>query len=98
MNDDVIFTIKLLLVLVLIAAVACMAPTSQAEEWLSVKIVQARGGLNVRAAPDASAKPVYLLEDTETVFVLEEWNGWARVAKNISPDMVLGWVCGDYLK
>lgn len=96
MNDDVIFTIKLLLVL--IAAVACMAPTSQAEEWLSVKIVQARGGLNVRTDPNAEAKPVYLLEDTETVLVLEERDGWTLVAKNISPDMVLGWVCGKYLK
>lgn len=98
MNDKALFTLKLLFMLALIVAIACMALDSQAEEWLTVKIVQARGGLNVREQPSPEAKATYLLNDTETVIVLEWRDGWALVAKNINPDMVLGWACGDYLK
>ncbi|MBR4929725.1 MAG: SH3 domain-containing protein [Bacteroidaceae bacterium] len=98
MNDKALFTLKLLFVLALIVGIACIALDAQADEWLAVKIVQARGGLNVRDQPGTEAKATYLLNDTETVLVLEWRDGWALVAKNTSPDMVLGWVSGDYLK
>lgn len=67
-------------------------------EPLSFKIVQARGGLNVREYPRIDARAVYLLEDTEIVAVLCWLDGWAEVAKNRAPFIPLGWVCGDYLK
>lgn len=98
MKDNVGFSIRLLFVLVLIVSFVCVALDAQAAEFPPLKSVQAHGGLNVRESPSAEAKAIYLLQDTETVFVLEWQNGWALVAKNISPDMVLGWACGDYLR
>lgn len=98
MNGKSAFVIRLLFVLALIVSFACMALDAQAVEFPPLKSVQARGGLNVREHPSAESDATYLLEDTETVFVLEWQNGWALVAKNVSTDMVLGWVCGDYLK
>lgn len=98
MNDKALFTLKLLFTLAMIAAIACMALDAQADEWFSVRIVQARGGLNVREQPNPEAKTTYLLDDTETVIVLEWCDGWALVAKNSGDHTALGWVCGDYLK
>ena len=63
-----------------------------------VKLVQARGGLNVREAPGMSGKTIYLLEDCTTVIVLEEEAGWSRVGSNTPPHREIGWVCSDYLK
>lgn len=98
MKDNALFAIRLLFVLALIVTFIFVALDAQAAEFPPLKSVQAHGGLNVRESPSAEAKATYLLEDTETVFVLEWQNGWALVAKNISPDMVLGWVCGKYLR
>lgn len=67
-------------------------------EGLRIMQVQARGGLNVRAAPNVGAKAVYLLEDCTTVVALESRYGWYRVAFNTPPHNEIGWVCGDYLK
>lgn len=97
MNDKAIFAIKLVFLLAVIVGMCAIVVNSQAEP-LHVLSVQARGGLNVRESPSAEAQAVYLLEDTETVIVLGWQDGWALVAKNISPDMVLGWACGDYLR
>ena len=66
-------------------------------EGLRVMQVQARGGLNVREAPSIRAKATYLLEDCTTVIVLEEADGWSRVAFNTPPHNEIGWVCSDYL-
>lgn len=98
MTEKFFLALRLLFVLALIVAVACAALDAHADELHTLKIVQARGGLNVRETPCVDAKAVYLLDDTETVFVLEWLAGWALVAKNTNPDTVLGWVCGDYLK
>ena len=98
MNNKLIFAIKLLVTLAIIAGIGCIALDAVADTSFTVRQVQARGGLNVREAPGIEFKAVYLLEDTETVIVLEERDGWVLVAKNISRDMVLGWVCGVYLK
>ena len=98
MKDNALFAIMLLLAIALIISAACLQSDAQAAEFPPLKSVQAHGGLNVRENPSAEAKATYLLEDTETVFALEWHDGWALVAKNISPDMVLGWACGDYLK
>ena len=98
MNDKLLFSLKLLVALAIIVGIACMALDAMASPDFTVQQVQARGGLNVRDAPGIEAEATYLLEDTETVIVLEERDGWVLVAKNISQDMVLGWVCGDYLK
>ena len=92
-----IFIFKLLVTLGILVLVVCLAADALAEIY-EVRIVQASGGLNVREAPGIESKAVYLLEDTETVIVLEERDGWVLVAKNLSKDMVLGWVCGDYLR
>ena len=70
---------------------------AQAEVLGPVKLVQARGGLNVRSAPSIEAKAIYLLDDCTTVVVLEEANGWSRVAFNTPPHTEIGWVCSDYL-
>ena len=96
MNDKGMFTIKLLFTLAVL--IGLLALGSARCEEMSIRSVQARGGLNVRETPGIESKATYLLEDTETVIVLEERDGWVLVAKNISRDMVLGWVCGDYLK
>lgn len=98
MNGKTYCTIKLLLLALTLFVLLCMALDAQADEWYSVKSVQARGGLNVREQPSIEANATYLLEDTETVILLESRDGWALVAKNVSPKMVLGWVCLDYLK
>ncbi len=94
--DKLLFALKLLCVLALIAAIGCLALDAQAE--MQVKIVQARGGLWVREAPTTEAKANYLLDDATTVVVMEEYSGWHRVAFNSPPHAELGWVCGDYLK
>jgi len=96
-KDKALFTFKLLVALCLITAIACLAAEGLAEPY-TVRIVQASGGLNVRSEPTTSARAVYLLEDTETVVVLEWRDGWALVAKNSPPHWAIGWVCGDYLK
>ena len=98
MNDKLLFTLKLLAAMAIIVGIACLALDAMSAPDFTVRQVQARGGLNVREAPGIESKATYLLEDTETVIVLEERDGWVLVAKNISRDMVLGWVCGDYLK
>lgn len=95
--DKLLFALKLLCVLALIAAIGCLALDANAET-LRVKIVHARGGLRVRNAPTTESKTVYLLDDTTTVVVLESRDGWYRVAFNSPPHAELGWVCGDYLK
>lgn len=95
--DKLLFALKLLFVLALIAAVGCLALDAQADT-MRVKIVQARGGLRVRNAPTTEARAVYLLDDATTVVVLESRDGWCRVAFNSPPHAELGWVCGDYLK
>ena len=97
MNDKAVFTIKLIFLLAVIVGLCAIVMNSQSEP-LHVMSVQASGGLNVRVEPSVDSTATYLLDDTETVIVLEWRNGWALVAKNISPDMVLGWVCGDYLR
>lgn len=71
--------------------------TAHAEYMGPVKLVQARGGLNVREAPGIHAKATYLLDDCTTVIVLEEADGWSRVAFNTPPHNEIGWVCSDYL-
>lgn len=93
--DKLLFTLRLLVALALICGIACLALDAQAA--MQVKIVQARGGLRVREAPTTEAKAIYLLDDATTVVVLEECNGWYRVAFNSPPHAELGWVFGDYL-
>ena len=93
----------LLLIMINILVVLCVAllalcGSADAEIMGPVKLVQARGGLNVREAPDIQAKATYLLEDCTTVIVLETVKGWSRVASNAPPHRVIGWVCSDYLK
>ena len=97
MNDKAIFTIRLVFLLAVIVGLCAIVVNSQAEP-IQVMSVQARGGLNVRELPTEEARATYILEDTETVIVLEWRDGWALVAKNTSKDMVLGWACGKYLK
>lgn len=96
-NNKALFTIKMVFLLAVIVGLCAIVMNSNAEP-LQVMSVQARGGLNVREEPKVDSTATYLLQDTETVIVLEWQNGWALVAKNISPDMVLGWVCGKYLR
>jgi hypothetical protein len=97
-KETMVSVFSVLFTIAFIIYVVCTALSAQAVEFPPLKSVQAHGGLNVRESPSAEAKAIYLLEDTETVFVLEWQNGWALVAKNISPGMVLGWACGDYLR
>ena len=97
MNDKAIFTIKLIFALAVIIGMCAIALNSQAEP-ISVMSVQANGGLNVREEPGVDSTATYLLEDTETVIVLEWKDGWALVAKNNGSHTTLGWVCGKYLK
>lgn len=67
-------------------------------ETLCVMQVFASGGLRVRSEPGLDGNAVYLLENRETVIVIDEADGWYLVGKNIPPHVELGWVCGDYLK
>ena len=89
--------IKLLVALCIIALVASLALDSMAEVW-TVRSVQASGGLNVRCEPNVEARAIYLLEDAETVIVLEWCDAWALVAKNNGDHNPIGWVCGEYLR
>ena len=98
MNDKVLFTMKLIFTLAVIAGLCALAADSCAAEWVGTAIVQASGGLNVRQSPSIDAKPTYLLDNAEVVLVMEWQNGWALVAKNTGSHTVLGWACGDYLK
>lgn len=88
--------LKLLIPALLILCILALA-AANGECW-TVKLVQASGGLNVREKPDIRSKVVYLLENCETVIVLEENSGWAIVARNNGDHLPLGWVCADYLK
>ena len=97
MTDKALFTFKLLAVLCIITLVACMAVDALAEP-IRLKSVQASGGLRVRQEPDRNSKPVYLLEDTETVIALFELGEWTLVAKNTGDHVPLGWACSQYLK
>lgn len=97
MNDKAAFAIKLLFTLAVIAGLCAIVTNSQAEPF-ELRIVQAKGGLNVREEPNINAKIIYLLEDAETVIVQKWHNGWALVAKNNGSHTTLGWVCGDYLR
>lgn len=97
MKDRGAFTLRLLVLLCAIVLAACMAVDAMAD-GLTVRIVQARGGLRVRDTPSADGRTVYLLEDCETVIVLGWYDGWAQVAKNNGDRHPIGWVCGDYLK
>ncbi len=96
MNDKALFTIKIIITLGVIVGLCALAISGA--DAMSLKIVQASGGLNVRQEPTIESKAIYLLDDCETVVVLEWRDGWAMVAKNTPPHSVLGWVCGDYLK
>ena len=96
MNDKTLFAAKLIFTLAVIAGLCSLVITCA--DALTVRQVQARGGLNVRAEPRVEAKAVYLLDDCETAVVLEWRDGWALVAKNTPPHRAIGWVCGDYLK
>lgn len=89
--------IVLYIMLVIGVILLAVGGTGKAEVLGPVKLVQARGGLNVREAPGRAAKAIYLLEDCTTVVVLEEANGWSRVAFNTPPHNEIGWVCSDYL-
>lgn len=91
------FAIKLLVTLCIIALIASLAADAMAEVW-TVRSVQASGGLNVRCEPSIEARAIYLLEDAETVIVLEWFDTWALVAKNNGAHNPIGWVCGDYLR
>ena len=97
MNGKAMFTIRLVFLLAVIIGLCAIVVNSQAEP-IRVMSVQASGGWNVREQPTVEARVTYVLEDTETVIVLEWRDGWALVAKNTSKDMVLGWACGKYLK
>lgn len=88
---------KILLTVCVLVLAACFAIDAMAEA-LTVRIVQASGGLNVRTGPGAEYKPVYLLDNCETVIVVREQDGWALVTKNHSRGVELGWVCEEYLK
>ena len=96
MNDKTLFAAKLIFTLAVIAGLCSLAITGA--DALTVRQVQARGGLNVRTEPSVEAKAVYLLDDCETVIVLEWLDGWALAAKNTPPHNPIGWVCADYLK
>lgn len=85
---------KVLCVACVLTLVACFVVDALA---LEVRIVQAVGGLNVRQEPDISSRIVYLLDDCETVIVLEERCGWMLVAKNCGDHRPIGWACADYL-
>lgn len=97
MTDKALITIRIIFTLALIASLCALA-VGDANAIMQVKLVQARGGLNVRKAPGIESQPVYLLEDCETVVVLGEQDGWVLVGKNTPPHGAIGWVCGDYLK
>ena len=90
-----LFLCKMLITLYLLIVTICLAADALA---CPLRQVRASGGLNVREAPGIESKAVYLLEDTENVFVLEERDGWALVAKGITQEMILGWVSEDYLR
>ena len=96
MSDKALFIIKIIFTLGLITSMCALAIGSA--DAMTLRIVQASGGLNVREAPTTEAKAVYLLDDCETVIVLEWRDGWALVAKNTTPHRAIGWVCGQYLK
>lgn len=104
---------KLIIVSMILICMCTIAITSNAEATMeqdqettfvesgsiiNTKIVQARGGLNVREYPSADAKFRYLLEDCEVVIILKEVDGWALVAKNNSVSVPIGWASTDYLK
>lgn len=95
MNDKTPFTAKLIIMLAIIAWICSMALGADA---MTVRLVQAKGGLNVREAPSMQAKIIYLLDDCETVIELDRAYGWALVAKNKGSHEALGWACSDYLK
>lgn len=95
MNDKALFTAKLIITLAIIAGLCSLALGADA---MTVRLVQAKGGLNVREAPSMQAKIIYLLDDCETVIVLDRVDGWTLVAKNKGDHQPLGWVCSDYLK
>ena len=88
---------RVIIILFLIAALIATAATVRAEP-MCVMQVFASGGLRVRTEPSLDGTAVYLLDDRETVLVLEERDGWYRVGKNIPPHVELGWVCGEYLR
>lgn len=88
---------RVIAILFLIAALTATAATVRAEP-MCVMQVFASGGLRVRTDPTIEATAVYMLENRETVLVLEERDGWYRVGKNIPPHVELGWVCGEYLR
>ena len=96
MSDKALFTIKMVLALGLLAALCALAVGDA--EALTVRIVQASGGLNVRESPSVDSKSVYLLDNCQTVVILEQRDGWALAARNTYPHTTLGWVCSDYLK
>ena len=97
MNDKALFTIKLVFVLAVIVSLCAIVMNSKAEPY-RVMSVQANGGLNVREEPSVDSTATYLLEDTETVIVMDWRDGWALVAKNNGSHTTLGWVCGKYLR
>lgn len=94
--DKAMLALKLLVTLAILVAIICLAADAMSEV-LDVRLVQASGGLNVRKEPCIESRPIYLLEDCETVVVLDEQNGWALVGKNTPPHGAIGWVCVDYL-
>lgn len=73
MSDKTLFTMKLIFALAVIAGLCSLAISGA--DAMTLKIVQASGGLNVRTAPGVEAQAVYMLDDCETVVVLEERNG-----------------------
>lgn len=88
---------RTLILLAWIVIIGTVATNSLAEPPRVLQVV-ASGGLRVRTEPSLDGKVVYLLDDRETVLVLEERDGWYRVGKNIPPHVELGWVCGEYLR
>lgn len=95
-TDKALLAVKLLILLAILCIVFNAA--ARAEEWMTVLLVQARGGLRVHDEPSMESPVHYLLDDCSTVIKLDEVEGWVLVGWPNGNHGAIGWAVSDYLK
>ena len=90
----------ILIVILLLMAIVLIAEGAQAEKFPYVAVVDVHegSGLRCRRGPSTEYAGYGMFAAGARLLVLEEYEGWARVAWPKIPEHELGWVFMEYLK
>lgn len=90
----------ILIVILMLMAIVLIAGSAQAKKLSYVAVVDVHegSGLRCRRGPGTEYAGYGMFAAGARLLVLEEHEGWARVAWPKIPEHELGWVCMDYLQ